>query len=216
MKYLLFDLDGTLTDPKEGITRCFQYALEAAGIIENDRDRLTWVIGPPLMDSFMQGYGFSKEQAEEATAKYRERFIPVGWKENRVYPGIAEVLAKLRAAGFHLALATSKPEQLAGVIMEHFCLEQYFEVIGGASMDMSRIKKVDVIEYVLKQLGVTDRSEVLMIGDRKYDIEGARLAGLHSLGVLYGYGDQKELSEAGADAVVATVEELGNYCMKLI
>ncbi len=208
MKYLLFDLDGTLTDPKEGITRCFQYALEAFGIHEEDADTLEWIIGPPLVESFMQGYGFTMEQAERATAKYRERFAPIGWAENKVYPGIPELLAKLKAEGYTLALATSKPEQLAVKIMEHFELAEYFTVLGGASMDLSRSKKEQVIEYVLERLGVTDRREVLMIGDRKYDILGAKQTGLRSLGVLYGYGDREELETAGADEIAETVEDI--------
>ncbi len=208
MRYLLFDLDGTLTDPKEGITRCFQYALEDFGIHEEDADKLEWIIGPPLVESFMQGYGFSQEQAERATAKYRERFAPVGWAENKVYPGIPQLLAKLKAEGYVLALATSKPEPLAVKIMEHFGLAEYFTVLGGASMDLSRSKKEEVIEYVLERLGVTDRSRVLMIGDRKYDILGAKRAGLRSLGVLYGYGDRKELEAAGADEIAETVEDI--------
>ena len=171
-------------------------------------DELTWVIGPPLMESFMQGYGFTKEQAEHATAKYRERYVPIGWAENECYPGITELLAKLKEAGYVLALATSKPQNMAQTIMEHFELAEYFTFIGGASLDLSRAKKADVIEYVLEGLKVTDRSEVLMIGDRKYDILGAKQTGLKSLGVLYGYGDRAELTEAGADAIAETVEDI--------
>lgn len=208
MKYLLFDLDGTLTDPKEGITRCFQYALEEFNIYEEDVEKLTWIIGPPLMDSFMQGYGFTKEQAERATAKYRERYIPIGWKENKLYPDIPEVLAKLKEAGYVIALATSKPQDMARKILEHFDLAKYFTFIGGASMDLSRARKEEVIEYVLQELKVVDRNEVLMIGDRKYDILGAKQTGLHSLGVLYGYGDREELETAGADEIAETVGDI--------
>lgn len=208
MKYLLFDLDGTLTDPKEGITRCFQYALEDFGIYEKDVEKLTWVIGPPLMDSFMQGYGFTEEQAERATAKYRERYTPIGWKENLLYEGIPEVLSRLKEAGYILALATSKPENMAEMILEYFDLTQYFTFIGGASMDLSRARKTDVIEYVLEKLGVSDRSEVLMIGDRKFDILGAKETGLRSLGVLYGYGDREELETAGADEIAESVVDI--------
>lgn len=214
MRYLLFDLDGTLTDPKEGITRCFQYALEYYGIQEENTDELTWMIGPPLMDSFMQGYGFSKEQAEAATAKYRERFVPVGWKENKVYPGIPEALKELKEAGFVLAVATSKPEDMAKRILEYFELAEYFDFIGGASMDLTRARKADVLEYVLKSLGAGSRSEVLMIGDRKYDVEGAKQAGLACLGVLYGYGSREELEQSGAVFLAATVEEMKEYCLK--
>lgn len=212
-RYLIFDLDGTLTDPKEGITRCFQYALESFGIHEPDADRLTWVIGPPLVDSFMQGYAFTREQAERATAKYRERYIPVGWKENEVYPGIREALARLRDAGFILATATSKPENMAQTILAHFGLAEYFTVIGGASLDSSRSKKADVLRYTLERLGVKDTGGVLMIGDRKYDVEGAKEFGIPCLGVLYGYGSRAELENAGAAALAESPEELCAWCI---
>ena len=129
VRYLLFDLDGTLTDPKEGITKCFQYALESFGIEPPATDELTWVIGPPLMESFEQGCGFSEERALEATAKYRERYEAVGWEENKLYPGMTEVLERLREAGFVLAVATSKPEHMAERILRHFGLADFFEVI---------------------------------------------------------------------------------------
>lgn len=212
-KYLLFDLDGTLTDPKEGITKCFQYALESFGIHEPDADKLTWVIGPPLMESFAQGYGFTPEQAKQGTVKYRERYTPVGWKENVAYPGIARTLRRLREAGFVLATATSKPEEMARKILEHFGLLEYFSFAGGASSDSSRCKKEDVIRYVLDSLGVKDCAEVLMVGDRKYDVEGAAKFGISCLGVLYGYGGREELLQAGAMALVEDTEELCEWCM---
>lgn len=213
VKYLLFDLDGTLTDPKEGITRCFQYALEYFGLPVTPADELEWIIGPPLVDSFMQGYGFSAEKAELGTAKYRERFTDVGWKENKVYPGIDRALKTLKEAGFLLAVATSKPENMAERILEYFGLAQYFDVIGGASLDLSRSRKADVLRYTLERLKVQDTSEVLMIGDRKYDVEGAKEFGIPCLGVLYGYGSREELVEAGAAAVAESVEELTEKCL---
>ncbi|MDE7298252.1 MAG: HAD family hydrolase [Lachnospiraceae bacterium] len=216
VKYLLFDLDGTLTDPKEGITKCFQYALEAFGIAPPAADELTWVIGPPLMESFMQGCGFSEERAKEATAKYRERYEPVGWQENQAYPGIADELARLREAGFVLALATSKPEHMAERILEHFGLADYFEVIGGASRDLSRTRKEEVLRYTLDRLGVEDMDEVLMIGDRKYDVEGAGQLGIPCLGVTWGYGSREELEKAGATAIAGSVREMADYCLSLI
>lgn len=215
IEYLLFDLDGTLTDPKEGITKCFQYALCAAGIAAPSSDELTWVIGPPLMDSFMQGYNFSKEQAEIATAKYRERYEPIGWQENIPYKGIKEALETLKEAGFTLAVATSKPEGMAEKILEHFGLAEYFKVIGGASRDLSRAKKSDVLIYTLDQLGLNDWSKVLMIGDRKYDVEGAKQLEIPCLGVLYGYGNLEELTTAGAVAIVESIQEMTEYCLNL-
>ncbi|MDE7212642.1 MAG: HAD family hydrolase [Lachnospiraceae bacterium] len=212
-QYLLFDLDGTLTDPKEGITRCFQYALESFGIHAPDADKLTWVIGPPLVDSFMEGYGFTLEQAKQGTAKYRERYTPIGWKENEAYPGIAQALRTLKEAGFVLATATSKPEDMARKILEHFGLLEYFSFVGGASLDLSRCGKADVIRYTLDNLGVKDCGKVLMVGDRKYDVEGAKEFGIPCLGVLYGYGNREELTQAGATALVEDTEELCAWCM---
>lgn len=208
MRYLLFDLDGTLTDPKEGILKCFQYALESYGIREENDDALTWVIGPPLVESFMQGYGFDLKKAKEATEKYRERYRPIGWKENKLYPGIREQLERLRNAGYHLGLATSKPEDLARKIMDYFELTECFDFVGGASSDLSRARKEQVIQYVMAQMNITPEDTVLMIGDRKYDVLGAKEFDIPCLGVLYGYGDEKELAKAGAYALCANVEGL--------
>ena len=215
IEYLLFDLDGTLTDPKEGITKCFQCALCAAGIAVPPADELTWVIGPPLMDSFMQGYNFSKEQAEIATAKYRERYESIGWQENIPYKGIKEALETLKEAGFILAVATSKPEGMAEKILEHFGLADYFKVIGGASRDLSRAKKSDVLLYTLDRLGLKEWFKVLMIGDRKYDVEGAKQLKIPCLGVLYGYGNLEELTKAGAVATAGSIQEMTEYCLNL-
>lgn len=212
-KYLFFDLDGTLTDPKEGITKCVQYALEEFGIHEPDSDKLTWMIGPPLTESFAQGYGFTEEQAKRGIEKYRERFNVVGWAENKEYPGIAQTLSKLKEAGFILATATSKPADMAGKILEHFGLAQYFTVIGGASADFSRYSKESVIRYTLDCLGVQDHRQVLMIGDRKYDALGAKEFGMDCLGVLYGYGSEEELLAAGVIGLVKDVNELYEWCM---
>ncbi len=212
-QYLLFDLDGTLTDPKEGITKSFQYALEALGIHEPDADKLTWVIGPPLMESLMRGYGLNEEQAKFGTEKYRERYVPVGYAENSVYTGMEEVLVKLCEAGFVLATATSKPTGMAEKILEHFGLSKYFSVVGGASMDSSRSKKVDVIRHTLNLLGVSETDKVLMIGDREYDVLGAKELGIDCLGVLYGYGSEEELSKAGAFGLVKDTMELYSWCM---
>lgn len=212
-QYLLFDLDGTLTDPKEGITKCFQYALKDFGIDEPDINQLTWMIGPPLIESFMEGYGFTKEEAERGIKKYRERYTTVGWAENKKYPGIAQTLFKLREAGFVLATATSKPMDMAKKILKHFDLAQYFEVIGGASLDLSRCQKSSVIEYTLDCLNVHGTEQVLMIGDRKYDALGAKEFGMDCLGVLYGYGSGEELLQAGVVGLVKDAEELYTWCM---
>ena len=206
--YLLFDLDGTLTDPKEGITKSVQHALKAFGIEEPDLDKLTVFIGPPLVPSFMEFYGLDHEQALEAVKVYRERFSTVGLYENRVLEGIPEMLARLKAEGKVLAVASSKPEVFVLKILEHFGLRDYFDEVIGALLDETRTAKKDVIEEALRRLAIKDRSEVLMIGDRKHDAEGARLCGLDSLGVYTGFAEEGELEEAGATFVCHSIEEM--------
>ena len=205
---ILFDLDGTLTNPGEGITNSVAYALEKWNIHVEDRTGLYPFIGPHLKDSFMDFYSFSEEQAEQAVACYREYFQDRGIFENVVYEGVEEMLKTLKASGRKIILATSKPEEFAVRILEHFHLAAYFDFIGGASMDGTRVKKADVISYALKEGKVTDLSGAVMIGDRKHDILGAAQAGLDSIGVLYGYGDEAELREAGALYLAGRVEDI--------
>ena len=209
-RYLLFDLDGTLTDPKEGITASVQYALRSFGIEEPDLDRLTPFIGPPLKDSFMKYYGFSDKQAEEAIGKYRQYFAVTGIFENRVYEGIETMLKNLRSSGRTLLVATSKPEEFAVKILEHFRLDSYFALIGGADMEETRVRKGDVIRYVMDKAGIREeeKPETVMIGDRKHDILGAKENGLESIGVLFGYGSREELEQAGADWIAADAGEV--------
>lgn len=207
-RYILFDLDGTLTDPGLGITKSVQYALRTYGIEEPDLTKLYPFIGPPLRDSYMKYYGFSEEQAAEAIGRYREYFTAGGMFENVVYDGIPEMLAKLKAAGAVLAVATSKPEEFAVQILKHFDLYPYFDTVGGASMDEVRVKKGEVIGYTLETMGVNDRRQVIMVGDREHDVLGARENGLDCVGVLFGYGSKEELEEVGAYRIAETVEEL--------
>lgn len=207
-QYLFFDLDGTLTDPGEGITNSVVYALDKFGITVTDRSSLYPFIGPPLVDSFMKFYGFSHEDAERAVVCYREYFRDRGIFENRLYQGIPEVLKALKDAKKTLVIATSKPELFAKRIVEHFGLSPYFTLVAGASFDETRSEKWDVIEYAMDSLKLTDRSEIVMIGDRKHDIIGAKKTGLESVGVLWGYGDREELTAAGADVIFDTVEQL--------
>ena len=213
-KYFLFDLDGTLTDPKEGITKSVAYALKSYGIEVEDLDTLCKFIGPPLKDSFVKFYGFSEEQGYEAVEKYREYFKPHGVYENKVYDGVDKLLADLKDCGKMVVLATSKPTVFANVILEHFDLKKYYDVISGSELDGVRVKKGDVIAYALEQIakieGVDsiDRTLAVMIGDREHDILGAKENGLDSIGVLYGYGDRAEHEAAGAGYIVETVEEL--------
>ena len=208
-QYLLFDLDGTLTDPMVGITKSVQYALRHYGIEEPDLKKLCPFIGPPLKDSFMKYYGFPSEQATEAISIYREYFSKTGLYENMEYPGIRDLLATLKAAGKHLYVATSKPELFSKQMLEHFRLAEYFDFIGGANMDETRVKKGDVIRYVLEENQIAELDKVVMIGDREHDIIGAKENSIDSIGVLYGYGDREELSAAGADVIVETIRELG-------
>lgn len=196
--YVLFDLDGTLTDPGLGITNSVMYALRKFGIEVGDRTTLYKFIGPPLRESFETYYGFSKEKSELATRYYREYFGVTGLYENEVYDGIPELLRALKEQGKSLILATSKPEAFAVEILRHFELYGYFDFIAGATMDNTRNEKADVIAYALKSCRIPDLSSAVMIGDREYDILGAKRTGLDSIGVLYGYGGCEELKNAGA------------------
>ena len=214
MQYILFDLDGTLTNPKLGITKSIQYALGARGIEIKDLSSLTKYIGPPLRASFME-FGFNEEEAEELITKYREYYKVKGLYENEVYEGIEELLRKLKEKGMKLYTATSKPEYFAKIILEHYNLDQYFEDICGATMDNSRGTKEEVIRYAICKNKINDLNEVVMIGDREHDVQGAKKVGITSIGVLFGYGSKDELSEAGADRLAETVEEVYDIIMEL-
>ncbi len=206
--YLLFDLDGTLTDPGEGITNSVVYALEKFGIHVSDKTTLYSFIGPPLVQSFMNFYGFSHDDANRAVECYREYFRDRGIFENVPYDGIREVLETLKTAGKTLIVATSKPEPFARRIIEHFGLAPYFTYVAGAGFDETRSEKWDVIEYALSTMDITDRNQAIMIGDRKHDIIGAKKTGLASVGVLWGYGNREELTAAGADVILEHPKEL--------
>jgi phosphoglycolate phosphatase len=205
---VLFDLDGTLTDPKIGITRSVQYALASFGIDEPNLDNLTNFIGPPLKDSFKEYYGFDDCRAEEAIVKYREYFSVQGLYENVVYPFIPELLDTLRDRGKDLIVATSKPTFFAEKILTHFGLLQKFSFVAGSTLDGSRVKKADVIRFALAEISSMDYEQFVMIGDRKHDIIGAREVGVDSVGVLYGYGSRAELAAACPMYLVDSVAEL--------
>lgn len=207
-RYVLFDLDGTLTDPGVGIMNSVEYALRALGINVEDRTELRRFIGPPLQDSFAEFYGMSNEMALAAIEKYREYFRSRGIYENEVYPGVKEMLYALKSSGRRLLLATSKPEEFANIILKHFGLDGYFDFAAGATMDGSRRKKADVIEYGLRMCGITELSQTVMVGDRAQDVTGARLAGIDSIGVLYGYGGINELRAAGATYIAKSVDKI--------
>lgn len=206
-KYIFFDLDGTLTDPQEGITNCVRYALEYYGINETDYSKLMRFIGPPLVYSFQEYYGFDKTKALEAVEKYRERFSSVGLFENKVYDGIYELLQTLTDSGHLLVLATSKPRVFAEKIMAKYRLRPYFKMISGSELDGTRNDKNEVIEYAIEKLGCP-RDKIIMVGDRKHDILGAKKCGVASCGVRFGYAEENELENAGADYIADTLNEL--------
>ena len=208
-KYILFDLDGTLTDPKEGITKSFQYALRHFGI-EEDLVNLEKFIGPPLHDSFRDDYNFSEEEVEEAVTKFRKYFAQNGIFENKIFSGVKEVLEYLHSNNKRILLATSKPTIFAEKILKHFEIDKYFEYIGGSNLDGSRSEKNEVINHVLEVCKVSSMEDVIMIGDRKYDVIGAKKIGVDSIGVLYGYGDLEELQEVNPTYIIRNIEELKN------
>ena len=207
-KYLLFDLDGTLTDPMIGITNCVMYALEKFGIRVPDRRELYPYIGPPLTESFMKRHGLTAAQADAALAYYRERFSSTGMFENTLYEDVPSFLQTLKEEGYTLLIATSKPEEYTVQILKHFSLDGYFDFIAGNTLDESRPTKSAVIAYLRERYPDISADNAVMIGDRKYDVVGARENGLQSIGVLYGYGSQEELVTAGATALAADFEQL--------
>lgn len=204
---ILFDLDGTLTDPGLGITNSVMYALEQMGYPIPPREALYKFIGPPLTDSFQMYFGMTSEQAEEAQRQYRVYFPEKGLYENKVYDGILSMLEKLCGTGKRLVLATSKPEKYARIIMEHFGLDRYVPHIAGASFDHTRNRKGQVIAYALKEFGI-DPATAIMVGDREHDVVGAKENGLSTIGVTFGYGSRLELLSAGAIEVADSPEEL--------
>ena len=207
-KYLLFDLDGTLTDSQEGILRCFRHAFETLGIEVPDEGRMKSFLGPPLSASFRSVIGEDEVKVAEAVRIYRERYSTIGLFENRPYDGTDILLRKLRDSGYTLAVATSKPEVFSRRILDRFGLSEYFEVITGCGLDGTLDTKAEVIEETLRRLGAADKAECIMIGDRKQDILGAHEAGLECIGVYWGFAEDGELEASGADAIANTAEEL--------
>lgn len=206
---ILFDLDGTLTDSGEGITKSVQYALEKMGIREENPDNLRCFVGPPLQESFMSRYGLDEEQTRQAVTFYRERFSQVGMFENSLYPKVPELLELLKINDKILGVASSKPEVYVKQILEYFSIAQYFEAIVGSELDGSRSKKAEVIEEALARLHMqNERDKVLMVGDKEQDVQGAKSCGLQCIGVAYGYGSIEELEKAGAVYIAETVEDL--------
>lgn len=207
-RLILFDLDGTLTDPTSGLVSSFAYALDKMGVDYGTKESLTRFIGPPLKEEWIRTFGFSEEEGERALSLFREEFSARGWCDNRMFDGIPAMLDALRAAGKKIALATSKPEVFAKKILALFGISGRFDMVGAATLDGSREKKIEVIEYVLARFPDIPREEATLVGDRKYDAEGARLAGIDSLGVLYGCGSEEELIASHFTAYAGSVGEI--------
>ncbi len=207
-KTILFDLDGTLTDSGRGITNSVAYALNKAGYSYGSKKELECFVGPPLAKTFMEKCNLTEEGGAHMVELYREYYSVKGIFENDVYNGIVELLGTLKKNGKKLIVATSKPEIFAEKIMEHFNLAKYFDCIAGATMSEKRTDKAEVIEYALEKSNVTDKSTVVMVGDREYDIIGAKKMGIDSIGVLYGYGSFEELKNAGATYIAEQVLDI--------
>ena len=208
-EYILFDLDGTLTDSGTGIINSVIYALKKYGIEVKDPSELNKFVGPPLCDSFQKHCRFSYKEAETAVEYYREYYREKGIFENLLYDGIEALLKKLKDSRRTLILATSKPTDFAKQVLEYFDIAKYFTYVAGSSLDGTMVKKDEVIKYAIENCSITDLSRAIMIGDREHDIIGARKVGIKSIGVLYGYGNRNELETAGADFIVDTVADLG-------
>jgi len=207
-KYLLFDLDGTLTDPGVGITSSAAHALRHFGIEVSCREELYPYIGPPLDFSFTKYHGIAKQDLNRAIELFREYFAEKGKFENEVYPGIADLLKKLKGEGTSLFVATSKPKKFALEILRHFELDGYFDFVGGSPLEGAGSEKAEVIRSVMRHVPDISGKTAVMIGDREYDILGAHECGISAVGVLYGYGSELELKNAGADFIAKDIKEL--------
>lgn len=217
-KVILFDLDGTIMNTKEGITKCAAYALEFYGIPVANPDSLEFFIGPPLHKSFQEFYGFDEEKAVAAAAKYRERYKDIGVFECEPYPGMEACLRQLHEDGYKLGVATSKPEVFAIKIMEKFGLAPYFTAITGSLLDNTRSDKKEVLEEAFARMGIGKTyalDEVLMVGDRKHDIIGAKAVGIESMGVKFGFAKGTELEDAGAEYIADTAEDVVAQIVKM-
>lgn len=211
---VLFDLDGTLTESGEGITRSVRYALEKMGRPEPDLHKLRVFIGPPLLEQFMEYAGMDEAEAKRAVEYYRERYIPIGIFENQPYPGIPEMLQTLMDNGFLLAVASSKTEVSVARVLEHYGLSGYFAAAVGSEPEGARSRKAEVIEEALRRLSMEkDREHVIMVGDKEHDVFGAREAGIRCVAVGYGYGTPEELEAADPFRIVKTVEDLTHFLL---
>ena len=205
---IAFDLDGTLSDPSRGLIASFVYALKKMGVDYGEPESLKRFIGPPLYDEWQRVFGFTKEEATRALLIFREFYQVYGWWDNEIYDGVPKMLSDLKAAGKKIILATSKPEVFAIKILKMFDIAKYFDFIGGAATDKTRDKKAEVLEYSLNSIGITDRSGVILVGDRMYDAEGAGECGIDSMGVLYGHGSREEILSSGFTLIAETTADI--------
>jgi len=208
---VLFDLDGTITDPKVGITSAVQHALATLGIVVDDPDTLTPYIGPPLEDGFRDHHGVPAPDIAAAIAAYRSYYLDRGIFELVVIEGMIELIEQLARRGRRIALATAKPDVMAEQILDHLALRSSFAVVGGSTLDRARVTKHEVIEHTLAELGIgsdAERAEVVIVGDREHDVLGGRAARIGSIGVRWGYAEPGELEGVAPDAIVATVADL--------
>ncbi len=210
-RIVAFDLDGTLTDPKRGLTSAFAYALGKIGVDFGNRESLVKFIGPPLRDSFQKEYNLSDEDADTALDKFREYFGVYGWWDNELYDGVHNLLSSLKEAGKTLVLATSKPDVHSSKILKLFDIGKYFDFAEGASFDSTREKKCDVLSYALSKVGIVTEEQkagVIMVGDTVFDVEGARICGVDSVAVTYGYGSEDALKKEGATYIARSIEDI--------
>jgi len=204
---ILFDLDGTLTDPYPGMAKSLGYALGKFGMSEDSADRIRRFIGPPLLRSFIDFYGFDEERADMAVKYYREYYSEKGLYDNRLYDGVGRLLKGLKDAGRVCMIATSKPDRFAREVLRYLEIENYFDAVVGSSLDGALYEKEDIIKFAIESCGL-DRAETVMVGDRKYDIIGARKNGIDSIAVAYGYGTAEELEESGPTRICENVMDI--------
>ncbi len=215
MKAVLFDLDGTLIDSFEGIAKSAQYALRRFGINEENLENLRPFVGPPLVESFQKWYGLSKEQAIEATDIYRERYRPIGILECSLYPGVEECIRTLKAEGYQIGMASSKPEEFCRRILEHFGLLDLFDDVVGATFDRRIDTKEEVLNEVLRRWSDIPKNQMCLIGDTMFDLVGAKKIGIDCIAVSYGFGNAKEMLQKGAVAICDRMADLPELIQRL-
>ena len=208
---IIFDLDGTLSNSKEGITKSVQYALEKMCIIEKDLDQLEHFIGPPLKDEFLKTYDVTEETAEQGVAYYRERYVPKGLYETQLYPGTMKMLQNLKDKGKYIAMATSKPQEMAEEVLRYLKIDSFFDCVMGAQLHGPRQSKQAVLEALFEKIALKDRNKYIMVGDTCFDVDGAAAVGIDAIGVSFGFGDVKEMKEHGAITIVDSMEELAQF-----